>query len=276
MVGWTEVHSTLSMGLTLGDEGAGGSGPPPYQTGAVAFDGMTSLLNAALASTDNEFICFSYWLNIQNEGSPSDDPMVFNIDPVNLYTASWVLEGPPNLGTTFQVAADFTGTYIQTNTNSDVTPVPDATWTHFCGSAQTNLPAGQKLIQVLMNGADVTGLVNDGADAFNCLSNGRPFYIGTDLAGSTLTGYLADLWVAPGQSLLAAGAISPATLAKFYSGGKPVNLGADGSTPTGTAPAVFCRRAPAAAASTFATNLGTGGSFTTIGALTIAPSSPSG
>ena len=54
-------------------------------------------------------------------------------------------------------------------------------------------------------------------------------------------------------------------------GGKPVDLGSDGSTPTGTAPIVFL----SGTTSTWHTNDGGGGGFTEVGALTDASTSPS-
>lgn len=56
---------------------------------------------------------------------------------------------------------------------------------------------------------------------------------------------------------------------------KPVNLGADGSLPTGTVPIIYQRCAVGAAASSFANNSGSGGNFSITGALTTAATSPS-
>jgi hypothetical protein len=53
--------------------------------------------------------------------------------------------------------------------------------------------------------------------------------------------------------------------------GKPVNLGTNGQTPTGTIPAMFF----SGDASGFPTNQGTGGAFTLTGSLTNASTSPS-
>jgi hypothetical protein len=51
---------------------------------------------------------------------------------------------------------------------------------------------------------------------------------------------LADLYVNTADTIVEADlTISPANLAKFRSGGKPVDLGANGSTPTGSAPLIF-------------------------------------
>lgn len=60
--------------------------------------------------------------------------------------------------------------------------------------------------------------------------------------------------------------------AKFISGGLPVDLGSDGSTPTGTQPILYF----SGDLSSFPTNLGSGGSFTVEnGPLTTCADSPS-
>jgi hypothetical protein len=77
---------------------------------------------------------------------------------------------------------------------------------------------------------------------------------------SPFNGDMADLWVDFGTYIDLS---NPANRAKFYSGGA-VNLGADGSLPTGTAPEIFVSGALAG----WGTNKGTGGGFTATGTLT--------
>lgn len=63
---------------------------------------------------------------------------------------------------------------------------------------------------------------------------------------------------------------------KFISAdGKPVDVGVDGSLPTGTAPRIYLDLASGDAVSTFATNKGTGGGMTLTGTLAEASTSPS-
>lgn len=57
--------------------------------------------------------------------------------------------------------------------------------------------------------------------------------------------------------------------------GKPVNLGTDGSTPTGSAPIVYFHLDVGEAVANFATNRGTGGNVTITGTLDTCSSSPS-
>lgn len=163
--------------------------------------------------------------------------------------------------------------FVQQNTPASV--AEDDVWLNFIVSFD-----GAGLISKLyVNDVDVSNQTTGVHGPFTNGANGLPFWVGNDdsPAADGFIGSIAELWIAPGQSLLdGSGDIPLATRRKFISAtGKPVNLGADGSTPTGTAPAIFLRRAPAAAASTFATNLGTGGNFAITGTLTNAPTSPS-
>ena len=57
--------------------------------------------------------------------------------------------------------------------------------------------------------------------------------------------------------------------------GKPADLGADGSAPTGSSPTLYCSVRPGDAASAFATNRGTGGNLSITGSLASASTSPS-
>jgi hypothetical protein len=90
---------------------------------------------------------------------------------------------------------------------------------------------------------------------------------------SKLDGGLAELYFAPGQYLDFS---AESNRRKFISaGGKPVDLGATGSNPTGTAPLVYMHLDNAETANNFAINRGTGGNFTVTGALATDSSSPS-
>ena len=69
---------------------------------------------------------------------------------------------------------------------------------------------------------------------------------------------------------------NPANVEKFRNpeNGKPRFLGLDGSVPTGTAPIIYLKVSTAGVASSFATNLGTGGDFSIFGTLSIADTDP--
>jgi hypothetical protein len=63
-------------------------------------------------------------------------------------------------------------------------------------------------------------------------------------------------------------------ITKFAVNGKPVDLGSDGSLPSGTSPVVFLHVDVGETANNFLTNAGTGGNYVVGGALATASSSP--
>lgn len=86
--------------------------------------------------------------------------------------------------------------------------------------------------------------------------------------GVKFSGDMAELWFDDQFIDLS----TEANRRKFIdAGGKPVDLGADGSTPTGSAPLIF----QSGDTDSWHTNLGTGEGFTENGALTTASTSPS-
>lgn len=272
-----------------GTVAAGGGSAPVYATGAVSFDGATTwLTNAALnAGTDSRYFSFSGWFQfngnfttstmfVNNPGGPAETS---GYSPS--FSASILHNAGGNLslngGQSFGVSPEH---YVYCEA---LYPAP-STWVHVMGSLDCYDPtnSGKQIIALYINGVNVTLFVDSELSADVNLINGLNFWIGTDTFDDIFLGDMADLWIAPriyfiDSSTGNVGNIPAATVAKFRNPvtGKPVDLGADGSIPTGTAPTIFLRRAPLAAASTFATNLGTGGDFTITGALTNAPSSPS-
>lgn len=93
-------------------------------------------------------------------------------------------------------------------------------------------------------------------------------------AGTVMDGGMAECYLALGATALDLS--NPANVQKFRSTlGKPVNLGTDGSIPTGTAATVYQHLDDGEAAANFATNRGSGGNFTITGTLTTFATSPS-
>jgi hypothetical protein len=91
------------------------------------------------------------------------------------------------------------------------------------------------------------------------------WYIGSNAGSEKFPGYMFDFWLAFADLDFSV----EANRRKFISAsGLPVDLGADGSTPTGSQPIIFQHLADGAAASTFGNNLGYGGGMTITGTLT--------
>lgn len=239
--------------------------------GGVHFDGATYLSIASLAATDNTVASMSAWIYLATDVPAFGDyPVVRNAAPGG-YNALDVATGPSY--TNNAVTASFGGpagpdAYVFVS-NIPLTPGPTNTppgaWYHVLVSGDISTLTIKMYINGVDSGIQYTPSGSGGTLAWN----GHSLYIGSDNAGSLFVGDMAEVWVAPGQSLLdGSGDIPAATIAKFYDAGCPVNLGADGSLPTGTAPAAYFSRGPTAPAADFATNLGTGGAFTLTGAFT--------
>lgn len=90
---------------------------------------------------------------------------------------------------------------------------------------------------------------------------------------SNFEGGMAEFYFAPGQYLDFS---VEANRRKFITAdGKPANLGADGSAPTGTVPLIYLRLADGETANNFATNRSGAGNMTVTGSLTTFANSPS-
>lgn len=146
-------------------------------------------------------------------------------------------------------------------------------WNHILmGWDFTNTPG---LFSVALNGVQVqvAPIIAGGFDV-DYLASGDPdnpeFWVG---GSETRMGQsLAEVFFDATHSVVNSKNTIPASmLRKFISGGKPVSLGADGSTPFSVQPALYFKGNAAA----FVTNLGSAGAFTLEGSITTTATSPS-
>ncbi len=250
--------------------------PSFYVAKAVHFDGMTQITNDALVSSDNGTVSFSCWFKVTS--GPFQSGVIWASDAANneanYYTLVSETEG------LFQAGVD--------SANYDHMPYPFDpggylissvdTWHHILVSfdlsiseAAIYLDGAVYIVAPLTNANGA--IVIAGSPSGTLPFNGLEFSVGNDGSTPGLTACdIADLWVAPGVSLLNGSGYIPAdTIHKFIDPfGHPIFLGADGSAPTGTAPAVFMTGDH----TTFGTNAGTGGTFSTTGVLTDADTHP--
>ncbi|HEU4769899.1 MAG TPA: hypothetical protein VFS77_21215 [Pyrinomonadaceae bacterium] len=241
-----------------------------YETGAVHFDGAnSSIALAAFAAADSPLLSYSCWF----KAAANQSSCLWVVRPDYFTTFNNLSSGLMHIGLS-DADANFVMEII-----SNAGAYSLNAWHHLLFTADTNFGDGLKKIKFYIDDADVTNILYDGNDPFPIGFNGLNFILGaTGAMGieGELVMDIADFWFAPGQTLLTGSDISEATRRKFIdASGKPVNLGAAGATPIGVAPAIFCRRAPAAAASTFASNLGADGALVLTGSLTNAATSPS-
>lgn len=238
-----------------------------YAASAVHFDGATWLTNASLTAVDSQYLSYSMWLRVS--ANVNNYRVIAATDPEDGYNNWMFLNGVTRIFGA-EVAASNLTAGAETSSSQ---PYPVDTWFHVLGSYDTSIgPTGRcKLYidNVAWNfgppNQEVVG--SPGIVPFEHW-NALPLWIGADsFADDEFVGDMADVWIAPNVYLLdGSGDIPTATLRRFISAsGKPQN-------PAGFPSGAVLLSGNAAG---FATNQGTGGSFTTTGTLTNASSSPS-
>jgi hypothetical protein len=246
--------------------------PPPGTVGAVHFDGSTYLDLAALTATDSTVLSFSFWYKSAADIGAGGSPL-------------WVgdtagLNPGADGGAALQNFAE--GTYLRQSTSfanalvfGTTVTATNSQWHNVLVMADVNHAAGLRIFKLYIDDVDVTDTpATDTGVAFTMVANGLQFTIGGDTFGDNVTMDFAECWWGLNQFI---DFTVSSNRRKFISATKkPVGLGADGSLPTGTPPTFFLSLTPAAAPSTFATDLsGNGNTFSITGALTTASSSPS-
>lgn len=144
-------------------------------------------------------------------------------------------------------------------------------WIHILASWDVNFTQGNRLYHLYINDVSDATITIDGTDAMiPNWGSATDMYIGHNGSGSfEPEADMAEFYWNIGEYLDLS---VTANRRKFISTtGKPIDLGADGSTPTGTAPIIYLPNS----ASTFHQNEGTGGDFTATGTFVDASTSPS-
>lgn len=233
-----------------------------FPVNAVDLDGTNDYLTRGAGLTgaaDSTQGILSFWLRL--DGGDASTMYLFADDSLFVEVAR---------NTSNKIYVNLYGTFILLSLTTTSTYTSGAGWTHVLMSWDTNFSAGNKLSHIYKNDVDDKVVSSDPNAAANVDYTRSNWVIGATAAGgSKLNGCLAEFYFAPGQYLDFS---NSANRRKFISAaGKPVDLGVDGSLPTGTAPIIYLNN-PAAS---FGTNKGTGGNFTITGTLDTASTSPS-
>lgn len=243
--------------------------PPFYRAGAVQFGGSTSLHRAAALDglVDAPGGLWSTWLNIPSRASLGGG-IAFAYQIQAAFVDSFGLFLGPDV-TLAHFASEFHSTYgpgsLEFDAEADAESWPGfAQWVHLAHSVRTDLAAGLKIRQLLVNGVLLSLSGYDGDGSFNI-----GYGAATDSIeiGQFCTLGMADFQFWPADRDLS----DPAVMACLYAAGKP----ADPAIATAAfGPQAILLQGGAA---TFATNAGTGGGFSVTGdPLTDAATSPSG
>lgn len=260
--------------------------PVGYTCGAVELIALNTGVSASLTTAtnlgaaDSSLLLCSDWVFIVDLGFSNSNQLDFPIMD-NFNSAVGIWSGAGNQ-TTEVFVSDAGGSFDPGfDKASQQGTIPYGAWFNRLVALDMNHAAGARIAQVYIN--DVAIPLDAGAP-FVPIDAGAAFQMAFSasiwkIAGSNVHGsqfYLAESYCAAGQILDLS---VTANRRKFISAtGKPVDLGADGSTPTGVKPTYFLHQPHGDSdPATFLLNAAGTGAFTNNGdPLTIAPSSPSG
>lgn len=225
---------------------SGGEGE--YVAEAVRFDGAIHLSTNSLTATDNGFVSFVIWQKI---GEANANNLLWVSDP-GMFGAYFDFAFGPKLD--FGSVDGDGNLYAGAYGLDDV--IPFDVWTCFIGSRNTQTGDAKLYI----GDVDVT---TDAYwdEAFNNAFNGRSFLIGGQPDEYKVMSDLSDFRFMPGISLLDGGGDIPLATRRLFidADGKPV----DPSVATAALGAVGAVLL-SGDASTYATNLGTGGALSLV------------
>lgn len=227
-----------------------------YTTDAVVFDGTNDYMsrgaNLTGVANGNKGTA-SFWIKFN--GGDGIQQYIYGANFIIIKSALNIIQFV------------YGSTILNLKTSSSITT--SSGWVHVLSSWDNSIDAYHLYIN---NSSDSNSPSGTGASIIYSATN---HFIGISSGlGNKLNASLADFYFNMSEYIDLS---NSSNRAKFINQStlKPVNLGATGSIPTGTAPIIFQRCDDGAAASTFATNLGTGGNFSITGSLTTSPTSPS-
>lgn len=252
----------ISPGAFADDFSAG------YTSNAWTFDGTSDHIEANGADSSDRNICIvSFW---------------FRVNTLNRAQYLWsgfnIARPYVRLSASNQLQVKIAGNGAADRWTGDVVGgvISDNSWHHFCMSWNSNIFTTTNDLTIRLDGVArslSSGPASAGSTEMNLYN-----YVGalgtgsaTVDAGSKFDGDISEFFLHAGLAsyfdLDGAGNIE-----KFRTaGGKPVDLGADGSTPLGVQPNNYLKN-PAALANV---NSGSQGDWNTVGTLDVAASSPS-
>jgi hypothetical protein len=249
--------------------------PPPVSLAGVRFDneGVAPNYDAMAALTvDNQSVPDSYYFTASfyfrlGDAFVADQNLVMLGDSSNNQFSTIELIQVGGQGRLEYFATDSTGArYVEFDFLE--TPITFGVYYHIFMSVDTSQPAGSKICNCLINGHAQTnsGLGYDGDIPFKMSFNGGDFGLPDQSSlispGANLILDFQHVWIALGQY------VDPSNIGSFINpDNTPVNLGPDGSLPTGTPPTYFFQ----GNAASFPINLGSGEWPHVIGTLTDAP-----
>jgi hypothetical protein len=176
------------------------------------------------------------------------------------------------LSTTLQLSATLTnsgGTISLSASTANPIVAVDSVWHSLICAWDTNHAAGLKIFQAYLDGVNLNPTITDAGAAFNVNYTHGDYGIGAaDNGISLFRGYMDEVYFNSAEFLDMSNLVNRYKFRGLTD--HPANLGADGSTPTGTQPICYIKGGQAA----WATNLGSGGNLTKVGTFLDSPTNP--
>lgn len=251
---------------------AGGGAGPRFSLDNANFDGSTTLSRTApglSGMSDGKQWAFSLWFKMADDADEVTN-VVFTIRANS--SNKFLLQRSPTAQSNRMtlVGRNVGGTNIlYIETNSGFTSVLNSGWNHMLCSG--NLATGARHIYINDSSDIITNnFVNDTLDFTGSFEIGRS----AEITHLPFYGSMAEFWMDDSYIDFSV----EANRRKFYSAaGAAVDLGSDGSTPTGSSPLMYLHLDADEAAANFALNAGTGGDLTiSAGSLTSTGDAPTG
>lgn len=257
--------STLGVGQpTLG----GGSA---FSYDAVNFDGTNDWLTrgADFSGTSDSATGILYWFaKWTTSTSILSQLFTSNSGHINAGVHDGTINPNGSVNINLQNAAATATLNVRTSGGLN-----NGAWHSFLASWDVNAAAGSRTFHLYVDDVSDKTILTDTGIAFNVDYTDTDWAVGALVSGSfKLISDLAEFYFAPGQFL----DFSNVTNRRKFidASNKPVDLGANGSTPTGAQPLVYLHVDAAEAANNFAANAGSGAGMTVNGALSLASTKP--
>ena len=243
-----------------------GAGTSPYIPNAVYFDGATGLAsNTVSGLTDSDSFIASFWVKPTSEAADFD--VIFSGDSGAASRFHIALDNGASdtndIWTIYAVGYNSSGATVFEYESAEL--LPTGVWSHVVMSLDASASTIDVYIDdVFDNTVTIFTPANGDVDFDTTRYNVGEFADNS----SRLSASLSDLWFESGIYF----DLSDVNIRRQFidANGFPVDLGSDGSRPTGSAPDLFLSGDTA----TWHTNDGTGGGFTETGALSDALTNP--
>jgi hypothetical protein len=246
-----------------------GGSDPLIAVDSADFDGTNDYMTRGADLTgnaDSKSGIISAWVRL--DGGNGTDLLILS-DAISIGSATPRFTFFRGVANKFYIFGEKLGSVIILQLESTATYQSGSAWIHVLASWNLAVAGSRSLF--INDVSDLTEVIfTDDTLKYTAAD----WIVGAIGDGSVkMNGCLAELYFAPGQYLDFS---VESNRRKFISASlKPLDLGSDGSLPTGTAPLIYHHLDNGEAVANFALNRGTGGNFSVTGTLATGSTSPS-